>query len=210
MRTSAGGTVSFKKKGRIEAVLVRVETTNAVLWTRHGEYLTIAACNLSDVDRSYLAKASAANEADPAWNGQPDVVRNEMSRRRREAAKLREDAALKRSQAQTELEAADKLESEAAKLSGKASEFESQAQAQHSSGEKTNNLAEVSVGNGTNTAKDFGKGSIAASAAAQLAQDSAGMRSLAQEKRNKAAALQKEADNLERLAEADLAPIGLR
>src|SRR5262249_16767246 len=113
-------------------------------------------------------------------------------------------------QAQSELEAAEKLENEAAKLCSRASEFEAQAQAQHTGAEKTNSVAEVPASTGTNTAKDFGKGGIAAGAAAQFAQDSAVLRRQAPEKRDKAAALQKEADNLERLAQADLAPTELR
>src|SRR3974390_1340523 len=66
MKTSSGGSVSFKKKGRFDAAFVRLENTNVVLLARSGEYLTIASTNLCDLDRDYVARATGRDDSEPA------------------------------------------------------------------------------------------------------------------------------------------------
>ena len=189
MKSSSGGVTSFKKKGRIDASFVRVETNDVVLMATRGETITIAITNLSDLDRDFIARAVKLDEPDTVSAALPAIERNELSRRKVEAAKVREDAAARRRLAQTELDDADKLEGEATRLSGKAGDLQSQAQAASDS-------ANAPAGSGP--AK--GGAGIASSAAELLQQDIAKIRLQAQEKRQKAADLQKEAAQLEQTA----------
>jgi hypothetical protein len=183
MNTSSGGTVSFKKKGRVDAAFVRMETTNVVLLAAHGEYLTTSTNNLSDTDRDYIARVSGIEESAAAWVGQNAMMKNEMSRRRIESAKLNDEAAVKRLLAEVELEAADKLDAQAAGLlAGMA---------------QTNQV-------GAEVVKLESAATIAGGATDELEQDIARLRHQAQEKRLRAANLQREAANLEQTAAAEV------
>lgn len=192
MKSSSGGVTSFKKKGRLDAAFVRAETNNVdiVLMVARREYITIAVTNLSDLDRDYVDRAVRLDHPNASSPDLPAIERNELSRRKVEAAKVREDAAAKRQQAQSELEDAAKLDNEAAILSDRANDYQSQAQA---------------ASDGTNAlpASDNAKRAvaIASSAADQLQQDIAKLRFQTQEKRQKATDLQKEAAQLEHMAD---------
>src|SRR5215467_5697770 len=65
MKSSSGGVTSFKKKGRIDAAFVRVETNDVVLMAPRGEIITVALTNLSDLDRDFVARAVRLDEPDP-------------------------------------------------------------------------------------------------------------------------------------------------
>jgi hypothetical protein len=188
MKSSSGGVTSFKKKGRIDAAFVRVETNDVVLMAPHREIITVALTNLSDLDRDFVARAVRLDEPDPV-STLPAIERNELSRRKVEAAKVRDDAAAKRRLAQTELDDAEKLDSEATRLSDKAGDFQSQALA-------ASNCASDLAASG----KAKSAAGIASSAAELLQQDIAKIRLQAQEKRQRAAGLQKEAAQLEQTA----------
>jgi hypothetical protein len=207
MITSSGGTVSFKRKGRVDAAFVRMETTNVVLLAPHQEYLTISTNNLSDNDRDYLARLSrlsGIDEWEAAGVPQNAMMKNEMSRRKIESAKLNDEAAAKRRSAETELEAADKLDAQAAGLASMAGSLQFQAQTnQVRAGGLNNSLAPSPLVTDT-AVKVESAASISNGAADQLEQDIAKLRSQAQEKRLKAANLQREAANLEQTAAAEV------
>lgn len=188
MKTSSGGVTSFKQKGRMDAVFVRAETNTVVLMPSRGQYITIALTNLSDPDRDFIVRTVKLNEPDVP-PGLPALERNELSRRKLEATKVRNDATAKRRLAQSQLEEAGTLDSEAARLSDKAQEFQSKARPAPDS-----LSAPPASPTGTMPAN------IASAAADQLQQDSARMRVQAQEKRQKAADLEKEAVQLEQTA----------
>ena len=210
MKTSSGGTVSFKKKGRIDAAFVRLETTNAVLQGLKGEFLTIPAVDLCEDDRSFLARISGIEEAEASWTAQSAIVRNELARRRVEAVKLKDDAAAKRALAQIETDAADKLEAQAASLAAKAGSLELQA---HSYETNSSSFAEPDANCITNLTdipsltdepalNTNATSSIQAGVARQLQEDIAKFRSQAQSKRQRATRLQQEAATLEQTARA--------
>jgi hypothetical protein len=198
MKTSAGGIVSFRKQGRLDARFVRLESTNAILLAVPGEYLTIPLVDLFDLDRAYIARTTG-NDNSAAGTAQTAIVRNEMSRRRVEAAKVREDAADRLRWAQNDLDEATQLDSDAARLSGKVDHFARLAQSETDS-ERAQTPGEGSQASQIDLSK--AKAHIASSAAEQLRQDIEKMRRQAQEKRQKGEALQREAAHLEEIARA--------
>lgn len=203
MRTSADGTVSFRKKGRLDAAFIRLETNNLVLLATRAGYVTIASTNLSELDRSYLARAAGIDDMEAARIQQSSVVRNEMARRRREAGKLRDEAAAGRRLAQVELDAADNLENEAARLAVRAGSLEIQAQSQETTADSINNSPAAAPLAGLAYVKSKSNATIAAGAADQLEQDIARLRHQAQDKRDRAAKLQREAATLEHTADSE-------
>jgi len=211
MKTSTGGTVSFKKRGRIDAGFIRLETTNVVLLAMHGEYLVLPANSFSDPDCAYLRKASGMEDSEAGCGGQSSMVRNEMSRRRREAAGLREQAASTRNLFGLELAAADQLDHEAAGLSRRATRLKTQAQAlsQKRSADDLNGPTSTSSSAEFGSVRVKGDASIVTSAAKQLEQDAAKLRSHAQEKRQNAMALSKKAADLEETAQSIESSLGL-
>lgn len=200
MKTSSGGNVSFKKKGRLDAAFVRTEGTNIVLLAHHGEYLTIALTNLCDADQVYLSRASGVTQSEANWVGQNAIVRNEMARRRIESAKLSEEAVARRRLADLELEAADKLDADAASLAGRATNLQFQAQCHQEMADTLTNTFSPSPVVGAFAIKTGGAAGIVSGAADQLQQDVARLRRQAQEKRTKAANLQRDAARLEQNA----------
>jgi len=198
MQTSAGGRVSFKKKGRLDAVLVRLENTNVMLLATHGQHLTLPAGSLSDNDRAYLRKANGIDEAEASGSKQTALVKNEMSRRRAEAAKLREEATTDRKLSSMELDAAEKLENEAARLASRAGSLETQARSQAATADNIDG----SVVTSAPARRAKGDAAIITSAAEQLEQDADKLRKQSQEKRGKATRLSNEAANLEQTAQS--------
>jgi hypothetical protein len=172
----------------MDAVFVRAEANSVVLMASRGEYITIAVTNLSDPDRDFIARTVKLNEPDVP-PGLPALERNELSRRKVEAAKVRNDATAKRRLAQSQLEEAGTLDGEAARLSDKAQEFQSKARP-----------ASDSLNSPPASPTGTMPANIASAAADQLQQDSARIRVQAEEKRQKAADLQKEAAQLEQTA----------
>jgi hypothetical protein len=202
MRTSAAGTMSFKKKGRLDAAFIRLETDNVVVLATRAGNLAIAATNLSEADLTYVARANRIGDCGGTWTEQSSMVKNEMSRRRREAAQLRGEAAAGRSSARAELEDADALEKEAARLEGTCVVPEIPPQAQAACAKAINNSPDnSSVAHGCVKARNAA--AIAAGAADQLQQDIARLRHQAQDKREKAARLQKQAASLEETAQSE-------
>jgi hypothetical protein len=202
MRTSAAGTMSFKKKGRLDAAFVRLETNKVVTLATRAGTLAIADTNLSEADLTYIARANRIDECRGAWVDQSSMVKNEMSRRRREAAQLRGEAAAGRRSAQAELEAADDLEKEAARLEGRCMILEIPPQVQVASAEPINNSPpDSSAAHGCVKARNAA--AIAAGAADQLQQDIARLHHQAQDKREKAARLQKQSASLEETAQSE-------
>jgi hypothetical protein len=200
MKTSLGGVTSFKKKGRIDAAFIRLESTNVVLLGAHREYFTIPERFLSDPDRDYVARSVRLNESDTALAGQSAIERNEMSRRKIEAAKVREDAAEKRRLADSELDQADKLDDEAAGLCRRASELKSQIGPPAGSTEPMNAAADDPEASKITDGKFKGTAAIASGAVQQLAEDAARIQLQAKGKRQKAADLQKQARELDQTA----------
>lgn len=200
MKTSAGGSVSFKKKGRLDAALFRADATNAVLLAGHGEYLTISVTNLSELDRSYVVRAAGIDSSEAAAVGQSAIVRNEMTRRTVEAARLREQAAGRRRLAEIEVDAADKLDAQAASLSARVGNLQAQAQNCETNADNLVSSVDSSPAAGGTYVKVKGAATIAAAAAAQLGEDLARLRRQAQEKRQKADCLQREAARLDQIA----------
>ena len=125
-----------------------------------------------------------------------------MLRRRVEAAKLREDAAANRRDAQLELEAADELDSQAARLAGRQGALESETN--HIDGDISENSPVAALTGGC--AKSKRAATIANGAVAQLQEDIIKLRGQAVEKRRKAEYLQREATTLEQTAAAELNP----
>lgn len=200
MKTASGGTVSFKKMGRLDAIFVRAESTNVVLLATHGQCLTIPANNLCNLDRSYIVNITGVEHPAVVRVAQSAIVRNEMLRRRVEAAKLKDDAEASRRAAEIEMEAADELDSQAAVLAGRACDLDSntnQLNADISGGSPDT----VFTGGGTKSKRSA---TIASGAVAQLQEDLAKLRAQALEKRRKAENLQREATKLEQIASAEL------
>jgi len=195
MKTFSGGIVSFRKQGRLDARFVRLESTNAILMAVPGEYLTIPLADLLDFDRAYIAKATGTEKI-AGTTAQPAIVRNEMSRRRLEAAKVRDEAADRLRWAQNDFEEAEQLDSDAARLAGKVDRLARLAQ--EADTEKT----QIPTEGSPSSRIDPSKANIASSAAEQLRQDIEKMRHQAQEKRQKAEALQREAAHMEEMARA--------
>jgi hypothetical protein len=198
MKTSSGGVASFKKNGRLDAVFIRCETNNVLLLASRGEYLTIGVTNLSDQDRDFIARSVRLNEPEGGSIAQTAIERNEISRRKLEAAKVREDAAEKRRKAETELDEADKIDSEAGALSLRAGALKSeaaQAATPDGASDGTNPSGDSKAAHVTTKSA-----SIARSAAEQLDHDVARMQLQAKGKREKAADFQKQAAQLEQTA----------
>jgi len=200
MRTSADGTVSFKKKGRMDASFIRVETNCLVLLATRAGYVRIASTNLSEPDRLYICRLTAADEPDASLAGQSLLVRNELSRRKREATKLRDDAAAKRRLAQIELDDADGLENQAARLATRSTYFGIQLPTQELPVEPAVNSSNARPATATSGVNSNTAAAIAAGAADQLQLDIARFRHQAQDKRIRASKLQNEAAALERTA----------
>jgi len=195
--------VSFKKMGRLDAVFLRVEGTNVILLATHGQSLTIPKTNLCDLDRSYIENLTELQHPAPPRVSQSAIVRNEMLRRRVEAAKLREDAAADRQAAQIEIEEAGQLESEAALLAGKAADVDSTTN--QINADVPDNLLNAPSPAGSCT-KSKREATIATGESAQLHEDISQLRRQAQEKRRKAERLQREATQLEQTASAEVNP----
>jgi hypothetical protein len=200
MKTAGGGTVSFKKGGRIEAVFVRLQSTNVLLLAAHGEYLFLPSGSFSDGDRAYLRRAGGAEDSAAYSEGPSALVKNEMSRRRLEAAGLRDQASTARHQAEVELEAARQLDSEAADLSERAANLQTQALPVSSSAAHTSTNAVAAPASGV--LKVRGDSGIVLNAAKQLEQDAAKLRNQAQEKRRSAEKFSMKAVDLEETAES--------
>jgi hypothetical protein len=145
-------------------------------------------------------RASGLDQLDADQVDQPAVVKNEMSRRKLEAAKLRDEAVAKRRLAQAELEEADRLDNDASRLSGRAANLESQAQARQADADSVNASSASSPLAGADYVKVRSNASIATSAAAQLGEDITTIRRQAEDKRRKAASLQAEAAHLDQTA----------
>lgn len=200
MCTSASGTLSFKKQGRLDAALIRLETNNVVLLAARAGNLSVAATNLSEADLIYVAKAKAIDKSGNACLEQSAMVKNEMSRRRREAAQLRNEAAAGRSSAQGEIEAAADLEIQAATLEASCGNLGIPVQPTDTDAlnNSPDNRLEIRPRlNPTNHA------AIAAGAADQLRQDITRLRQQAQAKRQHADKLQNHSASLEATAESE-------
>jgi len=201
MRTSASGTMSFKKQGRLDAALIRLETNNVVLLATCAGNLAIAATNLPVADITYVARANRIAKSRNACNEQSAMVKNEMFRRRREAAQLRNDAAAGRRSAQVELDAAVDLETQAAALEAGCGDIEIPVKDQTEDADAIDKSPSHRLVcarlNPTNHA------AIAAGAADQLRQDITRLRHEAQGKRQDADKLQKQAASLEATAESE-------
>lgn len=195
MRTGANGSMSFKKGGRLEAALIRWQTNDLVVLACRAGNLTIASDDLSDADRSYVARASGTAQSVHGQVEQSSLVRNEMTRRRREAAQLRDEAAEAKQLAQDELVAAKDLEKQASQLDSRPAPL----------GIQFSPPAEAAKGQGfcSKTTAGSNVALIAAGASDQLQRDITQRRLQAQQKRNRAAALQKQADQLEATAQAE-------
>jgi hypothetical protein len=193
MKSSSGGVLSFKKKGRIDGAFVRLENTNVILLGARGEYFTIPETNFCEADHDFIARVVHVSEPEPKSVWKTAIERNEIARRKVEAAKLREAAAEKRRLSESELGEADKLEDEAARFLSKANELQSQAQAGDTA------TADQSAGQGIPSG-ELRNAAIASGAAQQLHQDAARIQLQAKEKRLKAASLQKDAAQLEQTA----------
>jgi len=196
MRTASNGTMSFKKGGRLEAALLRWQTNNLVVLSCRAGNLTVATENLSEADRSYVARSNGTDETVRKGVEQSALVRNEMTRRRREAAQLRDEAAANRQLAQDELVAAKDLEKQADQLNGRPVRVEIQSPSPAQAEPKDQGFSSKTTA-GPNAAL------IVAGASDQLQQDITQRRVLAQQKRDKAASLQNQAEELEATAQAE-------
>lgn len=193
MRTSSGGSVSFKIKGRLEAALFHSDPTNVVLYTTHKEFVTVPITDLSEGDQEYITRASTVEASRSALAGQSDIVRNEMARRAVEAVMLREEAAERRRLAESEAEAAEKLDTQADSLAAKQALV-------HLTPAKVEAKTVLDSSPAATLKKTKGPASSPTGASTQADDNLAQLRRQAQQKREKADNLKHEAEKLEQIA----------
>jgi hypothetical protein len=112
MVNESGATWSFKKNGRIDAALVRIDGTNVILLAPDATYRTLPVTSLSPADRAYLRKASGEPDEDASAMAQAASAQSEASKRLMDATRLKNEAAARRRLAQLSLDAADRLDNE--------------------------------------------------------------------------------------------------
>jgi hypothetical protein len=112
MVNDSGATWTFKKNGRIDAALVRIDGTNVILLAPDATYRTLPATSLSPADRAYLRKASGVPDEEASPMAQAASAQSEASKRLMDATRLKNEAAARRRLAQLSLDAADRLDNE--------------------------------------------------------------------------------------------------
>jgi hypothetical protein len=201
MQSPSGGEWSFKKKGRFDAALVRVDGTNAtLLGAADGQYRIIPVTSLSEDDRAYLQQASGISESEAAVIQQTVAAKNVDSARKRDATQLKEEAASKRQLAQLENEAAARLENDAGRLGGRAGSLQAQADYRATVSDRIESSPVVPPKAGLAYVTTKGDAAVKNDAADRLGEDSANLRREAAEKRAHAQRLASEAADLEQRA----------
>ena len=196
MKTASGGSVSFKKNGRLDAEFVRLETNNVVLRVRHGEYRVIPAPSLSEVDRIYLARLTKAQNPQNGTTKQQVRLTNAASERKVQATVLRNRATARRQLAAMAREAAADLEAQADTLAAHPVDLPAQPQTRPelpSASKKS--FAAVSASDEVAV-----NSSVVTNQPDDAVQEAARLRREAEDKRQTAARMEEEAAHLEEMA----------
>jgi hypothetical protein len=200
MHSPSGGEWSFKKKGRLDATLIRLEGTNVIVLATDGQYRIIPTESLSENDRAYLLTATGISESQIANIRETVSAKSAESRRKSDAARFNSEAAAKRRLAELEIEAAGQLENEAARLGSRANSLEYQADRRARFADRIENSAVVPPEAGLAYVNAKAATAFKTGAADRLEGNQARLSREAAEKRANADRLGREAANLEQMA----------
>jgi hypothetical protein len=194
MKTPSGGLVSFKKNGRLDAIFVRLETTNVVLLVRRGESRSLPAKSLSAPDLEYIARLTKP-AISPGAAGGPKMT-SAVTEKKIQATRLRNHAAATRQLATMARESAADLEAKADSMAGPVDKPPSQDEMRRQPNDPLTLRLETSF-----VKSEPAKTRVGTSPADEFSLEAAHLRQEAEEKREQAATMETEAAKLEEIAQ---------